>query len=232
MEREGLVPKEIPVQKEVPAPLDFYFDAGIDDTSARTFINFLRLAERKGKDTEIVLHINSNGGSVQAVMDMIKQMRHIDNPIATIAESRAMSAAALLLSAGTPGKRKAYEDCDIMVHQISSEAPTGRVRVEEIRDFTKDLKHTNKEYFKLMSALTNKSYHDILKETHKKDLHLTAKQAKEWGIIDEIIPVKKRELLPRKDRNPEIVVVESLKAEPRRLATVTPLFTRYFKRIK
>jgi len=182
-----------------PAVVDFFFDVGITEETSQQFINFLRMAERKGKDTEIVLHINSNGGSVQAVLDMIKQISHVENPITTIAETRAMSAAALLLAAGTPGKRKAYEDCDIMVHQISTEPPKGMQRVEEIYEFTRRIGKTNRDFFRLFSSLTGRPLNQILKETHNKDVHLTAKQAKEWGIIDEVLPVKKeRKLFERR----------------------------------
>lgn len=137
-----------------------------------------------GKD--INLYINSPGGEVSAGLAILDTMRHIKSPITTICYGMAMSFGAVLLSAGTKGKRLALPNARIMIHQplisgggISGQATDIRIEADEM-DFCKQ------SLTKILAANCNQPFEKVLKDCER-NYYMSAEQAKEYGLIDKVL---------------------------------------------
>ena len=137
-----------------------------------------------GKD--INLYINSPGGEVSAGLAILDTMRHIKSPITTICYGMAMSFGAVLLSAGTKGKRLALPNARIMIHQplisgggISGQATDIRIEADEM-DFCKQ------SLTKILAENCGQPFEKVLKDCER-NYYMSAEQAKEYGLIDKVL---------------------------------------------
>ncbi len=154
----------------------------IDDGLANTVIAQLLFLEAENPDKEISLYINSPGGSITAGMAIYDTMQYVSNEIATIGVGQAASMAAVLLSAGTPGKRIALPNTRVLLHQ-----PSGGTHGQ-----ASDIAIQAKEILRMREALT----HILVKHTRQpktkiqadieRDYIMTAAQARDYGLIDQI----------------------------------------------
>jgi ATP-dependent Clp protease protease subunit len=135
---------------------------------------------------KIDMYINSPGGEVSAGLAILDTMNHIKSPINTICLGMAMSFGAVLLSAGTKGKRFALPNARIMIHQplisgggISGQATDIRIEADEM-DFYK------KSLTKILADSCNQDYEKVLKDCER-NFYMSAAQAKEYGLIDKVI---------------------------------------------
>lgn len=135
------------------------------------------------RGVEISLYINSPGGSVDDTMAIYDTMRFIGSPIATYCIGRAQSGAAVILAAGAKGKRHALPHAKVMLHQpwggVTGQAADIKIQAEEILKAKKMINE-------ILAFHTGQPVEKIAQETER-DKYMTAQEAKEYGLIDEVL---------------------------------------------
>jgi len=156
----------------------------IDDNVANLAIAQMLFLAQEDPEKDIQLYINSPGGSITAGMAIYDTMQYVRNDVTTICIGQAASMAALLLSAGEPKKRLALPNSRILIHQPSMGGLSGQATDIDIhaREILRIREITNK----LMSKHTSQPLERIERDVER-DFIMNAQQAKEYGIIDEII---------------------------------------------
>jgi len=154
----------------------------IDDEKSNIIISELLYLDSLSND-EIYLYINSPGGSVTAGMAIYDTMNYIKSPVKTIVLGMAASMAAFILASGEKGRRCALKNAEIMIHQplggVSGQATEIKIAAERIIKLKKKLNS-------ILASLTNQNVKKITKDTER-DNYMSAKEALEYGLIDEII---------------------------------------------
>jgi len=170
----------------------------IDDASANDVMAQLITLESIDPDREIMMYINSPGGSMTSMMAIYDTMQFIQPEITTCCIGQAASAAAVLLSAGTKGKRLALPNSRILIHQPATEGGYGQ---------SSDMEIQAREILRMRSAMeiilarhTGKD-EEIVRRDIERDKFLTAEEAKQYGMIDEVLTTLKRGT----ERVPEVV---------------------------
>lgn len=164
-----------------------FLSGEIDDTTANIVVAQLIYLEGKNPDKDIFLYINSPGGSVTAGMAIYDTMNFIKCDVQTICIGMAASMASFLLASGTKGKRFALPNSEIMIHQ-----PLGgfQGQASDIAIHASHIARIKERMNKILSEKTGKSLETIQKDTDR-DNFMTAKEAKEYGLIDEIFVTRK-----------------------------------------
>jgi ATP-dependent Clp protease, protease subunit len=155
----------------------------IDDTIANLICAQLLFLESENPDRDISIYINSPGGDPVAMMAIYDTMSFVNNDISTMCFGQAVSAAAVLLIAGTKGKRFALPHTRIVLQQETSGA-SGQVSDIEIQ--AREVARTRLQTQAILSAHSYRSVEEIAVDTDR-DLILTADQAVAYGFIDEVI---------------------------------------------
>ena len=155
----------------------------VNDTSASIIVAQLLFLEAEDPSKDIHLYINSPGGSVSAGFAIYDTMNYIKCDVSTICIGMAASMGAFLLSGGTKGKRFALPNPEIMIHQPSGGA---RGQATEIQIVAENILKTKKKLNEILAANTGRSYEEIARDTER-DNYMTAQEAKEYGLIDEIL---------------------------------------------
>ena len=155
----------------------------IDDHTANLIIAQLIFLEHEDAKTDIKLYINSPGGSVTAAMAIFDTMNHIKPDVATVCVGIAASAAAVLLSAGTKGKRFCLPNSEVMIHQVMGGVEG---QASDIAITAKHILRTKENLNKILAKNTGKSVSEIEKDSDR-DYYMTADEAKKYGIVDDII---------------------------------------------
>ena len=155
----------------------------IDDTVANLVMAQLLHLESEDPDKDIQLYINSPGGSVTALLAIYDTMQYVKPDVATTCMGQAASAAAVLLAAGAPGKRLGLPHSRILIHQPSGGAEGQSVDIEiQAREIIRMRRMLDE----ILATHTGQEAEKIGRDTDR-DFIMTASQAKEYGIIDEII---------------------------------------------
>jgi len=159
----------------------------IDDHTANLVIAQLLFLQAEDPKKEISLYVNSPGGSVTATLAIIDTMNHLKNDISTVCVGIAASGAALVLSAGTKGKRMALPNSEVMIHQ-----PLGGAegQASDIEISAKHILKTRAILNRLLAKNTGQSVSRIEKDVDR-DFFMDADEAKKYGIIDQVASVKK-----------------------------------------
>lgn len=154
--------------------------------SANLIIAQLLYLDAEDPKKDINLYINSPGGMVTAGLAVYDTMQYIKSDITTICMGMAMSFGALLLAAGTKGKRYALPHARIMIHQplISGGGISGPVSDIDIE--TKELLHAKQKLNTILSKHTGQSL-DKIKQDTERNFYMSSEEAKVYGIIDEVI---------------------------------------------
>lgn len=154
----------------------------INDAVADTVVAQLIFLEGKDPNKDICLYINSPGGSVTAGFAIYDTMNYIKCDVSTICIGLAASMGAFLLSSGTKGKRYALPNSEIMIHQ-----PLGGAQgqASDIKIQADHIMKTKKRLNGILAANSGKPYEEVEKDTDR-DNYLSAEEAKEYGLIDEI----------------------------------------------
>jgi ATP-dependent Clp protease protease subunit len=160
----------------------------IDDASANDVMAQLLYLESVDPDRDIEMYINSPGGSFTSLMAIYDTMQYVRPDVRTTCLGQAASAAAVLLAAGTPGKRMALPNARVLIHQPSLEGIYGQVSDLEIQ--ANEIQRLRRLMEETLSRHTRKSADDIRKDIER-DKILTAEDAKNYGIIDEVLPYRK-----------------------------------------
>jgi len=156
----------------------------IDDASANDVMAQLLVLESIDPDRDILMYINSPGGSFTSLMAIYDTMQYVRPEISTVCLGQAASAAAVLLAAGTPGRRLAVPNARILLHQPATEGIYGQVsdlgiQAAEIARMRNVLEAT-------LAKHSGKTPGQIRQDIER-DKFLTAEEAREYGIIDDII---------------------------------------------
>jgi ATP-dependent Clp protease protease subunit len=156
----------------------------IDDTIANLVCAQLIHLESENPDKDINVYINSPGGDITALFAIYDTMQFIKNDIATICLGQAASAAAVLLAAGTKGKRLALPHARILLHQ-----PYGQVGYAQVTDLeiaAKEILRMRDLLEQILATHTGQSIERVHRDTDR-DFVMEAEEAKAYGIIDEVI---------------------------------------------
>ncbi|MDY0186598.1 MAG: ATP-dependent Clp endopeptidase proteolytic subunit ClpP [Syntrophus sp. (in: bacteria)] len=155
----------------------------IDDEVANLIIAQLLFLESEDPDKEIFFYLNTPGGHISSGMAIYDTMQYIKPPVATVCVGQAASMGALLLAAGERGKRSALPHSRILIHQ-----PLGgfQGQATDIDIQAKEILRLKDELSIILSDLTGQPMERIKTDTER-DYYMTSRQAKEYGIIDEII---------------------------------------------
>jgi len=160
----------------------------IDDASANDVMAQLLCLESADPDREISMYINSPGGSFTALMAVYDTMQFIRPDIQTVCLGQAASAAAVLLAAGTPGRRLAVKNARIMIHQPAVEGIYGQVSDLEIQ--AAEISRIRKLLEATLAKHSGRTEEQVRLDIER-DKILTADEAKDYGIVDEIIQSRK-----------------------------------------
>ena len=160
----------------------------IDDASANDVMAQILYLESADPDREIKMYINSPGGSFTSLMAIYDTMQFARPDIETYCLGQAASAAAVLLAAGTPGKRYALPNARVLIHQPSMEGAYGQVSDLEIQ--ANEIQRVRRSMEEILARHTKKSADEVRKDVER-DKILTAEEAKDYGIVDEVLPYRK-----------------------------------------
>jgi ATP-dependent Clp protease, protease subunit len=159
----------------------------IDDTVANIVCAELLHLESENPDKDINIYINSPGGDITALFAIYDTMKFIKNDIATICYGQAASAAAVLLAAGTPGKRLALPHARVLLHQPYGQ--TGYAQVSDLELAAKEIMRMRELLEEILSVHTGQTIEKVHTDTDR-DFVMSATEAKEYGIIDEVITAR------------------------------------------
>lgn len=159
----------------------------IDDSVANVVTAQLLFLEAEDPDKDISLYINSPGGSISAGMAIYDTMQFIRPDVTTICVGQAASMGALILAAGTPGKRFALPNSRILIHQPSVSGLTGQATDIDIH--AREILRLRESMNQILARHTGQGIERIQKDVER-DYIMTADQAKEYGIVDQVISRK------------------------------------------
>lgn len=160
----------------------------VDDTSANDIMAQLLVLEGLDPDRDITMYINSPGGSFTSLMAIYDTMQYVRPDVRTVCLGQAASAAAVLLAAGAPGKRAALPNARVLIHQPATQGTQGQVSDLEIQ--AKEIERMRSLMETTLARHTGKDAEQIRIDTDR-DKILTAEEAVEYGIIDQIFDYRK-----------------------------------------
>ncbi|HYQ66713.1 ATP-dependent Clp protease proteolytic subunit [Actinophytocola sp.] len=160
----------------------------IDDASANDVMAQLLYLESVDPDRDIIMYINSPGGSFTSLMAIYDTMQFARPDVQTYCLGQAASAAAVLLAAGTPGKRFALPNSRILIHQPAMEGVYGQVSDLEIQ--ANEIQRVRRLMESTLARHTNRDAEQIRVDIER-DKILTADEARDYGIVDEVLPYRK-----------------------------------------
>lgn len=160
-----------------------FLGSQVNETTASLITAQLLFLEAEDPEKDIFLYINSPGGSVTAGLAIYDTMQYIRSPVSTLCVGQAASMGALLLAAGAKGKRYALPHSRIMIHQ-----PWGGVegQATDINIHAREILRVREELNQILSFHTGRGLDHIARDTER-DNFLTSQQAKEYGLIDDVI---------------------------------------------
>jgi ATP-dependent Clp protease protease subunit len=165
-----------------------FIGSDINDAVANTVIAQLLFLEKDDPDKDVDLYINSRGGTASSCLAIYDAMQMIKPDVATICMGMAASAAALLLAGGAKGKRYALPYSRIMIHQPMGGA-SGQATDIEIQ--AKEILAIRKSLDEILAKHTEQSLERISRDTER-DFFMSAEEAKQYGLIDEMMVREKR----------------------------------------
>ena len=174
-----------------------FLGTAIDDYVANIIQAQLLFLESTDSKRDIQIYLNSPGGSVYAGLGIYDTMQFISPDVSTICTGMAASMAAVLLCAGAPGKRSALYHSRVMIHQ-----PMGGVegQATEIEITAREIQKLKKELYEIIAKHSGQTYDKVWADSDR-DYWMTATEAKEYGMIDEVLSAKS--LKENSDKNSE-----------------------------
>ncbi|MCC6573100.1 MAG: ATP-dependent Clp protease proteolytic subunit [Planctomycetes bacterium] len=172
-----------------------FIQGPIHDMMANAILAQLLFLQKEAKNQDIQMFVNSPGGDVNAGMAIYDTMKYVQCDISTVCIGQAASMGAVLLAAGTKGKRHALPNSRIMIHQPWGGAggTAGDISIQ-----TKEILRLKKILNDMLAANTGKPLKTVEKDTDK-DFFMSAIEAKEYGIIDEVIEPTAKQLAAAKE---------------------------------
>jgi len=164
-----------------------FIGTAIDDHVANLVVAQMLFLQMEDPKRDINIYINSPGGSVTAGLAIYDTMQYVTCDVATYCVGVAASMGAILLTAGTKGKRYALPNSDIMIHQVSGGAQGTASDVERTVEYMFKLK---KRLISILAHHTGKTDEQIQADSDR-DYWITAQQAKDYGLVDEVVKSRK-----------------------------------------
>ncbi|WP_370870608.1 ATP-dependent Clp protease proteolytic subunit [Arcanobacterium wilhelmae] len=160
----------------------------VDDASADDIMAQLLVLESLDPDAPITMYINSPGGSFTALTAIYDTMQYIKPQIQTVCLGQAASAAAVLLAAGSPGRRLALPNARILIHEPAMQGAQGQASDLEI--IADEVDRMNRWIIDTIATHTGQDPEQVKKDVSR-DKILTAQQAKEYGLVDQVLVSRK-----------------------------------------
>lgn len=160
----------------------------VDDTSANDIMAQLLVLESQDPDRDITMYINSPGGSFTALMAIYDTMQYVRPDVATVCLGQAASAAAVILAAGAKGKRALLPNSRVLIHQPATQGTQGQVSDLEIQ--AAEIERMRKQMEETLAYHTGKTAEQVREDTDR-DKILTAQEAVEYGIVDQVFEYRK-----------------------------------------
>ena len=178
--------REIDVFSRLIMDRIIFLGMGIEENISNIITAQLLFLESVDSKKDVLLYINSPGGSVYAGLGIYDTMQYISPDVATICTGMAASMGAVLLSGGAKGKRSALKHSRVMIHQ-----PSGGMQGQstDMEITLKQMQELRKDLYNILSEHTGKSYSQIEKDSDR-DKWMRSEEAKEYGIIDEVLTRK------------------------------------------
>ena len=166
-----------------------FLDGVIHDGSANLIVMKLLYLQSENRHQDIHLNVNSPGGSVTATMAIYDTMQYIDCSVATYCVGLAASGGAILVAGGSKGKRHALPHAKMMIHQ-----PFGEVggQVSDIEIQAQEILKTREQLNEVLAQHTGQPLDRIAKDTDR-DFYMSAEEAREYGLVDEVLAKEKSE---------------------------------------
>lgn len=164
-----------------------FLSGPVNDAMANTIIAQLIFLANQDEKKDISIYINSPGGSVTAGLAIYDTIQYVACDVSTICVGMAASMAATLLAAGTKGKRIALPNAEVLIHQVMGGAEG---QATEIEISARHILAIKERLNRILAKHTGQNIKKIEKDTDR-DYYMSAEEAKEYGIIDKIIPSKK-----------------------------------------
>ena len=161
----------------------------VDDASADDVMAQLLVLESQDPERDIVMYINSPGGSFTAMTAIYDTMQYVRPQIQTVVLGQAASAAAVILAGGTPGKRLALPNARVLIHQPST-GDAGHGQASDIEIQAKEIARLREWLEATLSQHSNKSIEEVRSDIDR-DKILTAPEALEYGLIDQVLTSRK-----------------------------------------
>ena len=160
----------------------------VDDASADDIMAQLLVLESQDPDSLITMYINSPGGSFTAMTAIYDTMQYIKPQVQTVCLGQAASAAAVLLAAGSPGKRLALPNARVLIHQPAMEGMQGQA--SDIQIIADEIDRMRLWLEETLAAHSGKPVEEVRRDIER-DKILTAAQAEEYGLIDQVLASRK-----------------------------------------
>ncbi|MEZ0485338.1 ClpP family protease [Fibrella aquatica] len=175
--------REVDVFSRLMADRIIFMGMGVDDNIANIIVAQLLFLESADPKKDILMYINSPGGSVYAGLGIYDTMQYVRPDVATVCTSLAASMGAVLLAGGAAGKRSALPHARVMIHQPSGGAQGQSVDIEIT---AREIVKLREELYQILADHSGKSFEQIEKDSDR-DKWLRAEEAKEYGLIDEVL---------------------------------------------
>lgn len=187
IEERNMPFREVDVFSRLMADRIIFLGTEIDDYIANIIQAQLLFLESADSKKDIQIYINSPGGSVYAGLGIYDTMQYINPDVATICTGMAASMGAVLLCAGQAGKRTGLKHSRVMIHQ-----PLGGARgqASDIEITAREIQKLKKELYDIIAHHSGKTYDEVWKDSDR-DYWMIAQEAKEYGMIDEVLEKKK-----------------------------------------
>lgn len=190
LEERSLNVTQMDVFSRLMADRIIFLGTEIDDTVANVIIAQLLYLSSQDPEAPITMYLNTPGGSVYSGLAIYDTMQYIQNPIQTVCTGLAASMGSVLLCAGSKGKRSALPHSRVMIHQPLG--GTGYAQASDIEITAKEILKLKSELYQIISDHSGKTVKQIEKDADR-DHWMTAKEALEYGMIDDIFNIKKEE---------------------------------------
>lgn len=163
----------------------------VSDTSASLIVAQLLFLEAQDPGKDIQLYINSPGGSVTAGFAIYDTMQYIKCDVSTVCIGMAASFGAVLLAGGTKGKRMALPNAEIMIHQAAISGNGIQGPASDIKILSDHMQRSNQRVIRILAESTGKTEEELKADTDR-DYYMSAAEALEYGMIDQIFDWRRR----------------------------------------
>ncbi len=189
VEKEGHIERTYDIYSRLLKDRIVFIGSAVDDHVANLVVAQLLFLQSENKDQDVSVYINSPGGSVTAGLAIYDTMQFVHCDVATYCVGQAASMGALLLTAGTKGKRHILPDARVMMHQ-----PWGGTQGDatDITIQAKEMKRIKQRINELLAKHTGQPLKRVEKDTDR-DFFMSAQEAKDYGLVDEVVVSLKEE---------------------------------------